>query len=130
MSHLTVYKTKLKNLNKQLLQNALQSLAGKIGANVTNFVNDYYGSKTHVDVALNVKSLPRGIGFSVDNQGNLLVKGDAYDYEPEFNRVSTLAENYVKAYMVAENARLKHPLAQMQIKPLQREVAMVVEWME
>lgn len=134
MSHLTVYKTEIGNVSKQLLQEAIGALAKEIGATVSGHVIDYDGNRISVDIALH--SLPltagygsnRGIGFAIDDQGNLVVKGDSYGIAAEYNRVQSLATNYVKAYKVAVAAR-NNPMSRirsMNIKPAQRDVIMEV----
>ena len=128
MSHFSVYKTKLGNVSAQLLQQAIQSLAKSINATVIQKVQDYYGNKQTVDVGLKLASLPYGIGFDVDAKGNLLVKGDSYGHESEWNRVSTLATNYIKAYKVAQTARIAHPTAQLNMKTTEKAVILEVAY--
>uniref|UniRef100_A0A6M3X5S3 Uncharacterized protein n=1 Tax=viral metagenome TaxID=1070528 RepID=A0A6M3X5S3_9ZZZZ len=126
MSHFSVYKTKLGNVSAQLLKQAIQSFAKQIGAEVSASVKDYYGNTQAVQIGLTMPSLPMGIGFGVDNQGNLSVQGDSYGCSQEWNRVSTLATNYIKAYKVAQTARIAHPTAQLNMKTTEKAVILEV----
>jgi len=125
MSHYSVYKTKIGHVSADLLNRAIRSLAEQINAEVITEVKDYYGATHKVLVGLKTVGVPRGIGFGVDENGNLTVHGDEYD-QSEFNKISTLAQNYVKAYKVAQTARMAYPTANIQIKPKQKEVILEV----
>lgn len=120
-----MYKTSVGNINTELLGKALQSLACNIGAEIGNKVKDYYGNDLAVAFSLKSKGLPNGIGFSVQNN-TLMVHGDAYGSRNEWDRTKTLVENYVKAYKVAQQARISHPQAQINTRIHDREVILEV----
>lgn len=108
------------------MQQAINSLARQIGAEVVSAVMDFYGNKHDVLVGLKNNGCQRGIGFDVDKDGSLTVHGDVYGQEQEFNRLKTLAQNYIKAYKVAQNALALCPTAKIQTKVLEKAVIMEV----
>jgi len=126
MSHYSIYKTKVGNINAELLKQAIASLAREIGAEVVTAVFSWGDQKHDVLTGLKTANLPRGIGFGVDKDGTLTVHGDAYGQHEEFNRIQTLAQNYIKAYKVAQNARALNPRAKMQMTVRQKEVLLEV----
>jgi hypothetical protein len=126
MSHYSIYKTKLGNITEDFLKRAVTSLAEKIGADVVSAVKDFMGHSHNVTIALRNANCPNGIGFGVDAHGNLTVHGDAYGQELEFTRLQTLAQNYIKAYKVAQNTLALHPMAKIQTKILEKAVVMEV----
>jgi len=126
MSHFSVYKTKLGNVTTTLLKQAIASLARQIGAEVVTTVKDYYNRSYNVTIGLKNENLPNGIGFGVSKDGVLTIDGDAYGQWKEFNRIKVLAQNYIKAYKVAQNALAIRPTAKIQTKVLQREVVLEV----
>ena len=125
MSHYSVYKTKVGNVNTELVKQAIRSLAREIGAEITNKVVTATGSAHSVLIGLKTNKLPNGIGFGVRN-GVLTIHGDMYGQELEFRRISQLAQNYVKAYKVAQTARATYPTANIQISTRQKEVILEV----
>jgi len=122
MSHYSIYKTKLGNINAELLKLAITSLAREIGAEVVTAVFAWGEQKHEVTIGLKNTTMPRGIGFGVDKDGTLTIHGDAYRQAEEFNKIETLAQNYIKAYKVAAQARAVHPTAKMQTKIHEKEV--------
>jgi hypothetical protein len=126
MSHYSIYKTKLGNVTDGLLRQAITSLAKEIGAEVVSTVKDFMGHVHNVTIALRNANCLNGIGFGVDAKGNLTVHGDAYGQEAEFARLRTLAQNYIKAYKVALNARALNPTARMRMAVKQKEVVLEV----
>jgi len=124
MSHYSIYKTKLGNINAELLKLAITSLAREIGAEVVTAVFAWGQQKHDVTIGLKNAAMPRGIGFGVDKDGMLTIHGDAYRQAEEFNKIETLAQNYIKAYKVAAQARAVHPTAKMQTKIHEREVVL------
>ena len=126
MSHFSTYKTQLRNVSVQLLQQAIKGFAQSINATLATSVQDFYGNKNNVGAGLVTQGLPNGIGFDIDAQGNLEVKGDSYGHEAEWQRVSNLAQNYIKAFKVAQTARNTHPTARMNMKVLRKQVILEV----
>jgi hypothetical protein len=126
MSHYSVYKTKIGNVTVELLRQAITNLAREIGADVAAEVKDFMGHVHSVPIALRNANCPNGIGFGVDAKGNLTVHGDSFGQEAEFTRLQTLAQNYIKAYKVAQNARVLNPTARMRMAVKQKEVVLEV----
>jgi hypothetical protein len=126
MSHYSIYKTTLGNLNKQFMMQCIQALAKQIGAQLTSKVDVYGSQRFDVAIALKTKDLPNGIGFGVDETGHLTIHGDSYQYGTEYHRIQSLAENFIKAYQVATTARKVHPQSRCSVKALQHEVILEV----
>jgi len=126
MSHYSIYKTKVGNINAVLLKQAIASLAREVGAEVVTSVFSWGDQKHDVLIGLRNNACPKGIGFGVDENGSLTIHGDAYGQVQEFNRLETLAQNYIKAYKVAQNALALCPTAKIQTKVLEKAVIMEV----
>jgi len=126
MSHYSIYKTKLGNITAELLRQVITSLAREVGAEVVTAVYSWNNQKHDVIIGLKNAAMPRGIGFGIDKDGTLTIHGDKYEQEAEFNRIQTLAPNYIKAYKVAQNARALNPAANMQMRIKQKEVLLEV----
>ncbi|MCS7124584.1 MAG: hypothetical protein NZ932_04115 [Candidatus Bathyarchaeota archaeon] len=124
MSHYSVYKVSLGNITVDLLRQAITSLAKEIGANVVDSIRDWRGVCHKVVVGLVSPNLPFGIGFNIDG-GNLVIEGDPYKQE-DFYRVAKLAPSYVKAYKVAQNAKVLNPNAKMRLGIKQTNVVLEV----
>jgi hypothetical protein len=73
-------KTSIKNVNKQILECTLKQIG-----QITDYVEDYYGNKVKVDIAVKTKELPRGVGFNIKK--GLEVVGDPYGVAEAFNNV-------------------------------------------
>jgi len=125
MSHYSIYRTRICNITTDFLRQAITSLARQINAEIVDAVSDYYGKKFNVAIGLKNDSLPRGIGFGVAKDGTLTVSGDQYGQAKEFTRIKTLAQNYLKAYKVAQNALSLNPAAR--ITTQVKEKAVILE---
>lgn len=128
MSHHTIYRTMLTGITQDFLRSTIQSLAEQLGAQVRTHVQDYYGDWTKVPIALKTKDLPMGIGFSVGKEGSLRIEGDEFGYRDEFQRISTVAESYLKACMAIQKARQLNPTAQAQTKIVGKQVVLELVW--
>ncbi|HEW93648.1 MAG TPA: hypothetical protein ENF47_02970 [Thermoprotei archaeon] len=126
MSHHSVYKTDIK-VDEKTLTRAIQKLADELGMKTRTHVSDAYGNITSVLIALYSSELPRGIGFSIDSSGNLLIEGDSWRYENKFAELSELAKNYINAYKTRMRVYQKFPNARVKTKIRNREVVMEVE---
>lgn len=86
-------KTRLKNVNKELLRQAVLALANELGAEVVDEIVDYYGHRYKVFIGIRSAEIPRGIGFDIDSKGNVQLKGDFYG-------VSRLTEEKIERGLV------------------------------
>lgn len=122
MSHYSVYKTQIGNLTATLLKDAITSLGKQIGMQV---VSDIAGRVPSL-VGLRSQALPSGIGFTLDQTGTLVVQGYSEYHRDEWSRVSTLAQNYIKAFKVAQTARNTVAAAKVNVKIMQKQVILEV----
>jgi hypothetical protein len=103
MSHLSVYKTDLKNVTTTFLINAInQFVKNQPGLQICNKLTGY-ASGAKIDIGIKGTGCQNGIGFSVEN-GQLVIKGDAWGQDREFNRLKDLVPSYMRAMIVARNA--------------------------
>lgn len=123
MSTISIWRIALKNVTKDLLKQALTCLAKEIGATVTDNIRR---GLHNIDIGLTTPKLPTGIGFRVDQQGNVEVIGDRLGYE--FDKIKDLATSYVNAYKAAQIARNKNPTATNKIQVRDRDVILITEW--
>jgi len=126
MSHYSVYKTRISNITTDFLKQAIKSLANHINAEIVNEVSDWYGNKHKVVIGLKNINLPRGIGFGVSKDGVLTVDGDSYGQWNEFNKIKALAQNYIKACKVAQNAMALNPASRVTTKVQEKAVVLEV----
>ena len=126
MSHYSIYKVALTGVSIDILKHAITSFARQIGAEIVSSVKwkEDYGRT--VEIGLKTRTLRNGIGFGVDSTGALTVHGYKEGQPAEFERVATLAQNYIKAFKVAQNARTMYPAPTMQMKVLEKEVILEV----
>lgn len=125
MSHYSVYKVQLGAVTPELLRQAISSLAREIGASTVTTIHDFWSNPHTVLVGLKGENLEYGIGFNIDKNGNVTVEGDSH-IQKDFDRISVLALNYVKAYKVAQNARTVNSTARMRMSIRQKEVVLEV----
>lgn len=71
--------------------------------------------------------LHRGIGFDVDNKGNMTIQGDPYMCHEAWNEAKRLVEQHVKAAKIARNARRLYPQARMKTTQQNKDLVMVIE---
>ena len=115
-------------ISEQLLKDAIKALCKELtGASLTTIIQDFNGNNHNVLVGIKSKELPRGIGFNLDPNGNMVVIGDGYGNYGTWERYSTLGQNYAKAFKVLQNVKAKNPnaTARMQVreKAVELEVA-------
>lgn len=105
-----------------LLKDALTSLAKQIGMQI--IVLNISG---RVVIKLKSQALPKGIDFTLDKNETLVIEGyDEGYYKAEWDKVSTLAQNYIKAYKVTQNARNNVAGARVNVKIMQKQVILEV----
>ncbi|MEM1552520.1 MAG: hypothetical protein QW734_08165 [Candidatus Bathyarchaeia archaeon] len=125
MSHYSVYKVQLGNVTAELLRQAISSLARELGLDAVTTIFDFGRQPHSVVIGLIGRGVEYGIGFNIDEHGNLVIEGDSH-MQLGFHRISILAQNYIKAYKVAMNARAVNPAAKMRMSIKQKEVVLEV----
>jgi hypothetical protein len=71
-------KIKVKNPNEGLLREAVKALAKQRGGEVVDEIQDYYGNRQKVMVGLRDPIFHRGIGLTVEKDGEVKLVGDLY----------------------------------------------------
>lgn len=130
MSHFSVYKTALKNLTAAAVVDALKELAKELGStcfyqeNAT--MTSEYWDKEQVLIALKMKDLPNGIGVRIEN-GQLVICGDPYNQDQQFERLKALIPQYIKIYGIKQKAKAL-PKVTTKTKIMEREIELVVNY--
>lgn len=101
MSHIEVNKTKLKNVNEDLLQQALLLVAKKHGGKVSQSIKDYYGGtiakweEQKIIGAISTPGVKRGLGLII-KEGQLQLVGDDFDCQVAFDELKKEIEGTYK----------------------------------
>lgn len=126
MSHLSIYKLMLKNIDRNLLITAIKCLAKELGLEVAN---DLKLGFHNYDIAIKGQNLPNGISFRTTHDGSVEIVGDSWQQEEAYNRIKQLALPYISAYKAAQFSKNKnHGSAKIQIQG--NNVLMATEWDE
>lgn len=84
MSHYSLLKLKLKNVDISLLKEAVERIALEEGGQIVTSIEDYYGNReSGFIIAIKTPTMHRGVGVNVDEKGQVQVKGDFFQYEGE-----------------------------------------------
>jgi hypothetical protein len=89
-------KIKVKNPNEGLLREAVKALAKQRGGEVVDEIQDYYGSRQKVMVGLRDPIFHRGIGLTVEKDGEVKLVGDLYQVPQD--EVHRLEGQIIQAY--------------------------------
>ena len=120
---MSIYRTQLKGITTSFLIKAINDfIKTQEGMRIDN---NYYARGEKFDIAVVSRLLPRGMAFSIE-RGCLVIKGDAWNQEEEFERLRNLIPQFIKAKVVAATTRAAHPNAKMQMKTTQHEVILEV----
>lgn len=110
-----MYKTALRNVTVRQLTDAVNALAKELGATVITRIRDYYDNNVKIDIGLQMRGLPHGIGCRVVN-GELRIVGDLYMQATEFARMQQLIPNFVKMHQVQQKAAAQRMRTKTSIK--------------
>lgn len=112
MSHVSVFRTKVKNPDIQVLGEAMQALAQQLGAElVSGEVQDAYD----VVRGLYVLKMPNGRAIGVDVKEGLEIVGDPYGWKSEFNQLSQkIVQTYVHFALLKQLAEMGYQLQNVQ----------------
>ena len=93
MSHYSLVKVKIKNVNESVLRQAIQELCKHFQFQVVNQVEDFYGHpRTDFLIGIKNRDYPRGVGIKLEN-GQITLVGDFYNtYGPQ--HISQLISQY------------------------------------
>ena len=96
MSHMSRLKTKLKNVNIELLKEAIRQIARELGGTIVTHVEDYYGARTKVLIGFKTRRLHRGVGVDVGADGSVEVKGDFWQTGTSAEEIASMVnQRYV-----------------------------------
>ena len=102
MSHISLIRVKIQNPNVELLRQAVENLAREMGGELVSEIEDYYGNKTKVGLGIKSSVFLRGVGFEVDGNGEVNVKGDFWGIS--WKEVENLKLGLVKHYTALATA--------------------------
>ena len=112
MSHISVFRTKIKNPNPQLVSQVMQSLAQQLNAQllVNQSYRDRYGD-IYADYILVVGD--RGIGVRLGE--TLEIVGDPYKWYDKFQQISQqITQTYVHFALLQQLQRMGYQLQNVQ----------------
>ena len=81
MSHIARCKTLLRNVNQDMLKQTINVLAAKHHGSTITAVQDYYGTKTDVNIGLKTPGFNRGIGIVFNKDGTVEFVFDDFNCE-------------------------------------------------
>jgi hypothetical protein len=94
MSHYSLVKIKIKNVNENVLRQAIQELCKHFQFQVVNQIVDFYGHpRTDFLIGIKNRDYPRGVGIKLAFNGQITLVGDFYNtYGPQY--ISQLISQY------------------------------------
>src|SRR3989338_6820155 len=107
MSHIATYAASLGQVNHDLLKQALEIVAKKLGGKVTSSIEDYYGKTltewngSPIIAGIQTPSVNRGIGVTMKN-GTVQFVGDSYGCESKFRELRSEIEVTYKKLALAK----------------------------
>ena len=84
MSHIASYRTQLYPLAELLYQAAVNVAARHEGGEVSTAYNDYYGHSQEAHLAIRTRTVFRGVGMIIEEDGSLTFKGDRWGHREAF----------------------------------------------
>ena len=90
MSHIAITKVKLTNPNEQLLKKAAEHVARELNGELVHEVADYYGKKTKFSLGIKTHQIPKGVGISINKEGDVEFEGDFWKIEEQINNLKNL----------------------------------------
>jgi len=112
MSHYSIAKLKLKNVNVNLLKKTIEELARELNGEIVSEISDYYGNKrTDFIVGIRTPEMYRGVGIRVNDNGELEIIGDffGHNYEREVQKFQNLlVQNYTANAVKTALAQLNY----------------------
>ncbi|VVB54749.1 Uncharacterised protein [uncultured archaeon] len=113
MSHISIWKLALKNIDKALLIAAIKALASELGYEITTEISL---GLHNFDIAMKSTNLRNGIAFRATQEGGVEIVGDSWGQKEEYNRISQLAPSFINAYKATQIAKNKNPNSQTKLK--------------
>jgi len=113
MSHISVFKTKIKNPNPQLVHQVMQALAQQLNAQL--LVNTVYRD-AYVDIEADfILVLPNKRGIGVVCRESLEIVGDSYGWREQFNQLrQQIVQTYVHFALLQQLQKMGYQLSNVQ----------------
>ena len=113
MSHISVFKTKIKNPNPQLVHQVMQALAQQLNAQL--LVNQSYRD-AYVDIKADyILVLPNGRGIGVRVGEVLKIVGDPYGWESQYYQLEQqIVQTYVHFALLQQLQKMGYQLTNVQ----------------
>ena len=113
MSHISVFKTKIKNPNQQLVHQVMQALAQQLNAQL--LINQSYEDKYVTVEADYILVLPNGRAIGVVCGGSLEVVGDSYGWEEQYQQLQQqIVQTYVHFALLQQLQKMGYQLTNVQ----------------
>ena len=104
MSHYAITKINIKNPNKQMLREAIDNVVKRLGGQIVDKIEDYYGATRKAKfIGVKTEEIYRGVDIYINEQGEVQVGGDFYGYN---GAVEDLKNEIAMEYVA--NATMQH----------------------
>jgi len=105
MSHYSIVKIKLKNVNRNLLTGAVKELARELNAEIVDVIRDATGRmRSDFLIGLKNSTFYRGVGINVNKNGEVMLVGDFWRIPR--SEVDALKKKIVQYYTAAAIAHV------------------------
>lgn len=102
MSHIARCKIQLKNIDRDLLKQVINLLAAKHHGNTVTTIQDFYDTKTDVDIGIKTPGFQRGIGIVFNKDGTIEFVYDDFNCEQVVQRLKDeITQTYTAEAVVA-----------------------------
>ena len=113
MSHISVFKTKIKNPNPQLVHQVMQALAQQLNAQL--LVNQSYEDKYVTVKADYILVLPNGRAIGVNVGEVLKIVGDSYGWQSQYQQLQQqIVQTYVHFALLQQLQKMGYQLTNVQ----------------
>jgi len=113
MSHISVFKTKIKNPNQQLVHQVMQALAQQLNAQL--LVNQSYEDKYVTVEADYILVLPNGRAIGVNVGEVLKIVGDSYGWQSQYRQLrQQIVQTYVHFALLQQLQKMGYQLTNVQ----------------
>ena len=113
MSHISVFRTRIVNPNKQLVHQVMQALAQQLNAQL--LVNQVYRDKYVTVEADYILVLPNGRAIGVVCGERLEIVGDSYGWRDQFNQLrQQIVQTYIHFALLQQLQKMGYQLQNVQ----------------
>ena len=113
MSHVSVFKTKIVNPNKQLVSQVMQALAQQLNAQL--LINQSYEDRYVIVKADYILVLPNKRAIGVVCGGSLEIVGDSYGWQSQYQQLQQqIVQTYVHFALLQQLQKMGYQLTNVQ----------------